>query len=217
MRFSKRLIDVLFNVSERIRSYGPGAAQGGGGSIDPIPARRVPPEAFAANLKALIERARNEGAKVILLTTAVHLPASARSPEVARLYDDGKAAWQRHDLAAAKKAFEAIHESDATESDALYYLSAIAASEGDRSRARTLFEAARSNESYRVQKDVQIYNEAARAVGLQMHVPVGDIDKWFGDRERGALFVDPIHFSREGNRLVAEGVRDIIARMHLLE
>ena len=68
----------------------------------------------------------------------------------------------------------------------------------------------RATEVARITEGVERMNARLRILSDEESVPLLDIDQVFGERDRKALFVDPIHFSKEGNALVAEALSRII-------
>ena len=82
---------------------------------------------------------------------------------------------------------------------------------GDVDDALRYLEQARVSEPARIRNDIRFYNDALRTVAPDEGVPLLDLEKLFVGRDREALFVDPIHFSAEGNRLIAEGLRAILS------
>lgn len=113
---------------------------------------RVPKEDFETNMRTIIEKVREAGAKSVLMTTTVHMPE----------YFEG------------------------------------------------------SNEPERIAQGVREYNAIIRSIGEETGTPVADIDAVFARIDtREDLFVDPVHFSPEGNRVVAEELFTIISSTYL--
>lgn len=69
----------------------------------------------------------------------------------------------------------------------------------------------------RIKRGIEVYNIIVRNVASEKGVLAGDLNEWMKGSERGELFVDPIHFSKLGNSLIASGLRDIILQNKLLE
>lgn len=186
---------------------------------DPVPTVRVPVDEFVQNISAIVNRATLQGAKVILLTTAVHLPTerSEESIEAEKILQSAVLHWTQGKKEEAERLLNMSVTKDADQSDAYYYLASIAQSKGDTRNATRYRDTATKNEPYRVARTVASYNEAMRRVASEHNVPLGDIDKWFGATSRDALFVDPIHFSPAGNEVVADGLQTIISENSLLD
>lgn len=63
-----------------------------------------------------------------------------------------------------------------------------------------------------IQKRMEGHIRILKDVGSAEGVTVADPETWLTG-ERAKLFVDPVHFSAEGNRLIAEGLRDLFYKL----
>lgn len=81
---------------------------------------------------------------------------------------------------------------------------------GDTESSREYLAQAHEQEPGRVRNDARLYNTILREIAADERVPLLDLERLFSGREYDSLFVDPIHFSVQGNRLIAEALRDII-------
>ena len=73
-------------------------------------------------------------------------------------------------------------------------------------------DAVKRSEISRIINEIPKYNAALLKIAAEKKVHIGTIEQWFEGKERTSLFVDPIHFSPEGNRIIAEELYDIIKR-----
>jgi len=101
-------------------------------------------------------------------------------------------------------------DAKAAESDRLYQESSRAATEKQCALSRKLFFEAKQYESWRVVRDIARINLAIKKTADEMGVPVVDIASRFKGVERKSFFVDPIHFSAQGHRIVAEEVKSVL-------
>jgi len=179
---------------------------------DPVPPVRVPLDDSMANIRTIIETARARGANPILLTTWTNDPDVPLRPEAQALFEKGKEAWSRSDTDGARSFMQEAIASDATLTDAYYYLAAAEAAENNDAQARQYFVQARASEPYRIARDVDAYNAALAELAREEKVPLIDIRQLFAGKPDDALFVsgDAIHFSKAGNVLVASGIDSIL-------
>lgn len=76
---------------------------------------------------------------------------------------------------------------------------------------------AASDEPQRIAEGVVAYNQVLRKLSQDMNVPIADIDGRFAQGiQRAKLFVDPVHFSPQGNEVVADTLFTIISTRHPL-
>lgn len=109
---------------------------------------RVPPPEFMDNYRALTEEGKRIGARIILLSTVVHIP----EPE-----------------------------------------------EG--------------SETERIVRGLEEYNALLKTIAAETETTYVDLGAHIGsDASRGQYFADPIHFSPEGNHLIAEALAAIIRK-----
>ena len=102
------------------------------------------------------------------------------------------------------------NNSKAEESDRLYEESARASALNQCARSRDLFFQAKKFESWRVIRDIDRINLAIQKTGTEMNVPVANIS----GLEQKSFFVDPIHFSAEGHRLVADVIKSALMELN---
>lgn len=65
-------------------------------------------------------------------------------------------------------------------------------------------------ESERVQNGVSEYNEIVREVASSTGSRLLDLDIVFAGQDPNTLFVDPVHFSKTGNEMIARALADIL-------
>lgn len=186
-------------------------------SSDPVPGVRVPQISFVENMRSIIHIARQRGATPVLLTTVVRLPSEPVKPRTMSKYEEARSLWSSGDMEGSRDLLMHVTSEDPTLCEAYYYLAAIAVREGDTAQARRYFTSARQYEANRIARDVGEYNSVLISLASQEHVPVVDLQKLFADHDQNSLFVDPIHFSQEGNKLVAEELARIIREQKRLQ
>jgi tetratricopeptide (TPR) repeat protein len=189
---------------------------------EPVGSVRVPPKDFEISLKSLISKIKKQGAEVIVLTTKTNLPDAGQKmdvsskAEIQSLYGKARSLWKNNKIEESKVLFKRIIEMNSSVADSYYYLSALEAKEGNFSEAANLFETAKDNEPYRIKEDVEEYNKIVNKVVKGGNALLGDITSWMGEADTSRFFVDPIHFSKLGNQVVAKGIHDIIIENNLL-
>ena len=72
-----------------------------------------------------------------------------------------------------------------------------------------------TDETARIERDVARYNSALHAVAADTGSSVGELGSWLATKDGD--FVDPVHFSTQGNRLIAHGLDAIIRQQGLLQ
>ena len=177
--------------------------------------------AYRRNLEAIVDTCRKSGARVILSTVAVNLadcPPFA-SEEPAALAPDVRAAWQ----AACDRGVAAQEAGDPETARAAYRqalalfdrhaglvhrLAQAEQAAGDLAAARAAYRRARDLDTQRFRADSRL-NDIVRAVAKVKGVELVDAEAAFAaaSPERGApgeeLFLDHVHFTFEGTRLLA--------------
>lgn len=103
----------------------------------------------------------------------------------------------------------------AGESDEYYRQSAAAAKRGDCAASRELFAKARALEPGRVRAAVADLNRRVRALGESLELPVIDAESLL--RENKGYFVDPVHPSATGHRLIAAEIARLARAKRWLE
>ena len=99
------------------------------------------------------------------------------------------------------------NEEKAASVDSLFAQSARASKEGQCAESRRLFFAAKAAEPWRVLRDIDKLNMVIEKVGRELSVPVADLAGALTAKQKGELFVDPIHPSIKGHRLAAEVIK----------
>ncbi len=173
---------------------------------DPVPPLRVPPSEFGANIEKMIELARSQRAKVILVTSANHLPeSSAAHGESESLYERGRKLYDQHEYAEAQAVMIRSAQLNPEQNEVYYYLSAIAVKLKRQSEANQFLLKARENEPMRLRRDIWAYNQMIRKIAKEQGVSIVDLD-WMMHGNSDDLFVDPIHFSAQGHRGIADQI-----------
>lgn len=206
---------VLQRIATWVRSFATPVVPNFVYSENPVPRVRVTAQEFGENMETLIARSRAAGAEVVVLTTEVFLPTALAYPdteELTRALVPAEELYRSQQFSEAHEAFEALSQQYGSASEPFYYLSAISAADGDTQQAFRFLQRARERETNRIPAEVQRYNTALEHAAERHGVMVGNLAQWFGTTERKTLFVDPIHFSVEGNALVAKGLYAIVSQ-----
>lgn len=201
------LLSLLYKVANRIR-----AALAYGNATDfqpnPVPSLRVPPREFSQAIHELARAGKALGAKVAVLGTPVHMPTIPKTdPKAEILFHEAVGLYESKQVEEAREAFLKASEADPSRNETWYYLAAVAGNLGRAKDAKLYLEKARATEPYRIHRDVLAYNDIARAAAKAEGVPFVDLNRIFEGRDRAPLFVDPVHPSAEGHRLIAEEIR----------
>lgn len=190
------------------------------------PERRVAPDAFEENLRAMVLRIRGAGAVPILLTTPLRPGVPLIQNEV-RAQVDGheewvtQSWWVRHELAR-----QGLTVASAAGSDALLdvltagiarhpdwpYLHWLQARElherGDEAGAAAARRRARELDAER--RVMDDYNRRVRTVARELDAPLLDLAETFASEEPKPLFIDVVHPNRAGHRLIAARLEDLV-------
>lgn len=201
------LLAVLYRVANNVRAA---MAYGNLGDIpaQPVPTLRVPPEDFERTYRALISKAKALGARVVVLGTPVHMPSpdGKAASEAERLHADGLALYRAKKLHEALEVFQKALAVNPYRNEVYYYLAAISSALARPKEAKSYLAKARQTEPYRVHRDVLAYNEVLKRIAAEESVTFVDLNRIFEGKDKAPLFVDPVHPSAEGHRMIAEEI-----------
>ena len=209
LALSSSMLSVMFDVASWLRRNiyaGPSFKP----PSDPVPGLRGDAESFRDNLLKMVAYTQRFGSKVILLTTATNYPIRTNTQDSGKPFQEAQAYWRAGNLAACQKLLSELVAKYPDQNEPYYYLGAIAKLQEDQSQAKKFIKQAMLGETRRIQRDIMAYNEIIRSVGRQTGVSVGEIDSWLGPGSQQEYFVDPVHFSDKGNRLIARALRDML-------
>lgn len=186
----------------------------------PVLGLRVSEAEFQSNFHQMLILARQEGTKVVFLTSPFLLPGfppvAGTAQAAARLrHEEGLARYRAGDHAAAAALFEEALSLDPGRLESAYHLNASCLALRRCAQARKAFETARGLEPARLARDIRRYNEALRALARREGVPLVDAEKLLEGGDK-ALFVDPIHPTAEGHRRIAKALSEAILGGRLL-
>ena len=199
------LLSLLYKLSNRIRAalaYGNAPDM----NVSPVPPLRVGAIDFMANTIALIREAKKLGARPVVLGTPVHLPAAPAVKDSDLAFAEGQGFYESKQLEKALVSFLRASEQDPYRNETWYYLAATAAGLGRAGEAKKYHQKARETEPYRIHRDVLAYNGLARRAAEQEGVTFVDLNRIFEGKDKAQLFVDPVHPSAEGHRMIAEEI-----------
>jgi len=228
-----RIGQVVTTVAGRV-SRGEGAGEWGGMRMflrNVVPAHDPRLETviahFDANLRAIVFRARDAGARVVLSTVVTNLrdtaplasvPGEGVDPaqtDAARMrFDEGEAHLRAGEGRAAYDAYAASLELDPGQANPHFRLGQLRAIAGDPDRARERFVRARDLDALRFRADSRI-NATIREVGAEAGAGVILIDPVEAILRTSIpgddLLYEHVHLTPEGNhrvaRMVAEALR----------
>ena len=189
-------------------------------------------EHYAHSVEAMVERAKAAGVPVALLTVPVNLadwrPNAASLPaeeKKRRAFEAalarGRAALETGDHAAARTAFAAAGELAPQNADAHYWRGRALLRGGDARAARRAFQMAvdRDSNPFRA---ISAFNRTLREIAERhAHVVLVDAERTFAHAAVSGspgfdLFLDYVHPTARGNRVLAEAVFRAIERRDLL-
>ena len=187
-----------------------------------VPELRVGAQDYRDNLLSLLESAKQDGGRAILLTSGFQYPRLPEGPpgsaQRGRLrLAEGLADLKAARLNKAREAFQDALRVDPAQCDAYYALSAVFGIAGRCDEARRAFERARKAEPMRIERDLRAYNEIVRAVARQRGVPVVDIEDLQRSSRAGSLFLDPIHPNSRGHAVIAQALLAQIIKHKMLK
>jgi tetratricopeptide (TPR) repeat protein len=180
---------------------------------------------FRSNLEAMVRMARKRGVKVILCTVAVNMRdyapngsrhgpgfAASRRTEWNGLVQAGKDAYARGDFHVAADYFLRAEKMDPAAAEADFFLGHSLLRQGRIQEAYQYFQAAVDHDPVRNRAGSDI-NAIIREVGDSMNVPVADVVEEFREKCRDGvpgddLFLDNVHPTLEGHRIIARAVLD---------
>lgn len=199
------LLSLLYKISNQLRGLGGG--YGKEPPADPVPGLRVSPEDYAANLTELVREARVLGARPVILGTPVQMPALYRAtPDDDALWAEALARYEAKQFEVALAQLSKLVLRDPQRNEAYYYLAAIEAALGHKGQSAMYADFAKKSEPYRVHRDVLAYNEIARITAARERVTFVDLNRIFEGKDRAPFFVDPVHPSADGHKLIAEEI-----------
>lgn len=199
------LLSLLYKLSNRIRgalAYGNAPDM----HVSPVPPLRVGANDFMANTIALVREAKKLGARPVVLGTPVHLPTAPAAKDSDLAFAEGQGFFESKQLEKALVSFLRASEQDPYRNETWYYLAATAAGLGRAGEAKKYHQKARDTEPYRIHRDVLAYNGLARRAAEQEGVTFVDLNRIFEGKDKAQLFVDPVHPSAEGHRMIAEEI-----------
>lgn len=177
---------------------------------------------YEQNLERIVAAAESKGVEAILCTMAVNLSdwppfgsAHGRSlNETERtawqtLMEKGTAALVAGRAAPAQEAFLEALKIDPDHAQLNYLAASAAAKSGENERSIELYRRARDLDTLRVRTDSRM-NEAIRAVAARRGAQLVESDDIFGPAPGAESFVDHVHFTFEGVRLLAGAVAAVI-------
>lgn len=203
------LLSLLYKLANGIRaavSYGNAPDM----NVSPVPPLRVGAPEYLANMLTLIREAKKLGARPVVLGTPVHLPSAAAAKDSDLAFAEGQGYYESKQLEKALASFLRASEQDPFRNETWYYLAAAANGLGKFGDAKKYAQKARDTEPYRIHRDVLVYNGLAKRAAEQEGVTFVDLHRIFEGKDKGALFVDPVHPSAEGHRMIAEEIRKVV-------
>lgn len=181
-----------------------------------LPQQRVSIEDFIKNIEKLVNLAKNNGSKVIILTSPYSLPKFKALPieikrQAKKYFQLGLQKYTQGELNQAVEYFQESLKLNGEQNQIYYYLSSSYAQLGKCKKSRENFSLARKSESQRIKSDVDTLNIALTTFANANAIPIIQLPTNEKD-----YFVDPIHFSKKGNTKVAQKILSVIIEKNLL-
>jgi len=184
--------------------------------------RRVSVDEYRANLKAIIQIARQNGIRVILIKMPVNLPAAENISTARQLQADSSieralafASTQRFD-----ESIKALKEAilyNPYSSKAFYYLGQYSEHIKDENDAQEYFKQALKMELFECEKLGKVYNKVMEEVAAEENVVLVDIVSEFAvykEKHKTPLFLeykkDTIHPNPIGHQIISQAIYKIL-------
>ena len=180
--------------------------------------RRVSPEDYRANLKAIIHAARERGIRVVLVKMPVNLPAAGDVPDDLKARAD-QAVENAVSLAGAGQYQQAVVELEAAVRDnpylskAFFYLGQYSQRLNRLDAAERYFKEAVKMELFECEKLGKVYNEIMAATAAEEQVVLVDVVSEFDayrETHPEPLFLeykhDTIHPNRVGHEIISRAI-----------
>ena len=189
--------------------------------------------AYEANVRAMVQRAREAGVPIVLCTVvsvardappfaSVSRPGltHAQRTEFLRHTSEMRHLTMRQQLVEAEKAGRLAVQIDPGHAQTLYDLGLVLLQQGNAAEARMYLHWARDHDASGCRAPSRV-NRSLRRLARDQGLPLADIERAFQARSRFGivdhrLFVDSIHPRPEGHQLMAEVIAGAILKSKLL-
>ncbi|MCK4917206.1 MAG: hypothetical protein KAS51_03210 [Candidatus Omnitrophica bacterium] len=191
--------------------------------------RRVSFEDYKKNLDVIIDIAKRNNIKVVLLKIKVISPFSGRQIVDSFKYKADKYIYRGLDYAKQAKYNKAIEEVENAlkynpySSKASYYLGVYSAKKKEFEKAEVYFQKAKEMELFECAKLSRRYNQIMEVVADKNRVPLVDAVLAFEDfspKDKDFLFINPehdfVHPSVMGHKVISEEIANILIKYNLL-
>ena len=187
-----------------------------------IPNRRISNDDFSQNIEKLVQMGKLNGLDVILLSSAYDLPPfkkidSKTGEDFYEYFNAGKNKYEKKQYSEALIYFKKATEIKLDENAVYYYLSSCYSYLGRYRDAAKMFEKARQLESMRIASDVDKLNNILRKIADKNGIILVDTKECLDVSGKIGVFLDPIHLSARGNKIIAERILDVIYKHNLLK
>lgn len=187
---------------------------------------RVSTEDYEHNLQVIIDFARQNGVKVVLIKMPVNLPIPEKISEFARqkgdnfLFEGIKFVKLRKYNQAIDQFEEALAHNPYL-SEAYYYLGICFKKKDKIKEAQLYFQEQKKAEAYRCGKDGIIYNKIMAELAYRNRVPLVDVVSAFHKKKNNKyLYIspkyDPIHPNSDGHKIISYEIYNMLVEKGLL-